>query len=68
MAEEEVVQIAALHLLDEAKDWWFGHLEHAKVTNFSYFFHKLRKNFDVEKTDMCYYSPIILNKLAIILC
>ena len=47
----EVVKIAALHLLDEAEDWWFGHLEHAKVTKYSDFFHKLRKKFDVEKRE-----------------
>ena len=49
VAEEEVVQIAALHLLDESNDWWFGHMEHAKVTKYSDFFHKLRKKFDVRK-------------------
>ena len=48
VTKEEVLQIATLNLLDEAKDWWFGHLEHAKVTKYSYFFHKLRKRFDVE--------------------
>ena len=48
VAEEEVVQIVALHLLDEVEDWLFGHLEHAKVTKYSDFFHKLRKRFDVE--------------------
>ena len=50
----EVVQIAALHLLDEAEYWWFGYLEHAKVTKYSDFFHKLRKNFDVRKIEMCH--------------
>jgi len=54
VAEEEIVQITALHLLDEAEDWWFGHLEHAKVTKYLDFFHKLRKKFDVEKTELCY--------------
>ena len=48
MAKEEAVEIAGLHLLDEAKNWWFGHLEHAKVTKYSYFFHKLRNRFDVQ--------------------
>ena len=54
VAEEEVVHIAALHLLDEANDWWFGRMEHAKVTKYSDLFHKLRKEFDVRKPEMCH--------------
>ena len=54
MVEKEVVQIVALHLLGGAKDWWLNHMEHAKVTKYSYFFHKLRKKFDVKKTRMCH--------------
>ena len=50
MAEEEAIQIAALHLLDEAEYWWFGHLAHAKVTKYSDLFHKLRKRFDMERS------------------
>ena len=50
MAEEKAVQTVALHLLDESKYCWFGHIEHAKVTKYSYFFHKLRKRFDVERS------------------
>ena len=49
VAEKEVVQIAALHLLGEDNDWWFSHMEHAKVTKYLDFFHKLRKKFDVKK-------------------
>ena len=29
-------------------------MEHAKVTKYSDFFHKLRKKFDVKKIDMCH--------------
>ena len=29
-------------------------MEHAKVTEYSDFFHKLRKKFDVKKTEMCH--------------
>ena len=54
VAEEEVVQIATLHLLGEAKDWWFSHMEHAKVNKYSYLFHKLRKKFDVKKIENGY--------------
>ena len=50
VAEKEVIQIVALHLLGEANDWWFGHMENVKVTKYSDLFHKLRKNFDVKKT------------------
>ena len=49
VAEKEVVQIAALHLYGEANDWWFDHMEHAKVNKYSNLFHELRKNFDVRK-------------------
>ena len=52
VVEKEVVQIATLHLLGGANVWWFSHMEHAKVTKYSYFFHKLRKKFDVKKTEM----------------
>ena len=34
VAEKEVVQIATLRLYGEANDWWFGHMEHAKVTKY----------------------------------
>ena len=54
MAEEEAIQIVALQLLDEVEDWWFGHLEHAKVTKYSDLFHNLRKKFDMEKIELCY--------------
>ena len=32
----------------------FGHMEHARVTKYSDFFHKFRNKFDVKKTEMCY--------------
>ena len=54
VAEEEVVKIAALLLLDEANDWWFGHMEHGKVTKYLYFFHKLRMKFNGRKPEMCH--------------
>ena len=54
VAEEEAMQIATLHLLDEANDWWFGHMENAKVNKYSYLFHKLKKEFDVRKPEMCH--------------
>ena len=50
IAKEEVVQVAALHLLDEANDWWFGHMEHENVSKYLDLFHKLRKKFYVRKT------------------
>ena len=53
VAEGEVVQILALHLLGEANDWWFGHMEHEKVTKYSNFFHNLRKKFYVRKPEIC---------------
>ena len=52
--EKEVVHISALHIQGEANDWWFGHMEHAKVTKYSDFFHKLRKKYNVRKTEMCH--------------
>ena len=54
VAEGEDVQIASFHLLDEANDWWFGHMEHVKVTKYSDLFHKLRKKFDVRKQEICH--------------
>ena len=54
LAKKEVVQIVTLHLLGEAKDLWFGHMEHAKVTKYSDFFHKLRKEFYGRKPEMCH--------------
>jgi len=54
VTEEEVFQIATLHILGEVEDWWFGHIEHAKVTKYLDLFHKLRKEFDEKKTKMSY--------------
>ena len=54
VAEKEVVQIVALHVLGEANDWWFGHMEHVRVTKYSDLFHKLRRKFDVKETYMCH--------------
>ena len=52
VVEKKAFQIAALHLLGEANVWWFSHMEHTKVTNYSDFFHKLRKKFDMRKPEM----------------
>ena len=52
VAEKEVVQIVALHLIGEANVWWFSNMEHVKVTKYSYFFHKLRNNFDMIKLEI----------------
>ena len=54
VVEEVVVQISLLHVLGEANDWWFGHMEHVKVTKYSDLFHKLRKKFNVKKIEMCH--------------
>ena len=51
VVEKEFVQIAALHLQGEANEWWFGHIEHAKVTKYSYFFQRIRKKFDRRKPE-----------------
>ena len=50
VAEREAVEIAAMYLEGEARTWWFSHVIHARVSNFSDFTQKVIKRFDKEKS------------------
>ena len=46
VAEKEAVEIAALHMEDEAFVWWFKPLVHSRVSSFVEFSQGLIKTFD----------------------
>ena len=50
VVEREAVEIAALHLEGEAKNWWFSHMSHARVIAYADFTQRFIKNFDKKKS------------------
>ena len=46
---KEAVEILALHLEGEAYVWWYNHLSHARVNNFTDFTQRLIQTFDGER-------------------
>ena len=50
VAEKEAVEIEALHMEDEASDWWFKPLVHSRVNYFAEFSQRLIQTFDGERT------------------
>ena len=61
VTERKVVYITTLHLEGEAKDWWFSHLSHAKVTSYANLFQILKKRYGGKKLETYHIvtSPII---------
>ena len=51
LAEEEAIEIVALHIEGEANDWWFGRLKHERVTVYVEFTQRLVKRFDRRKLE-----------------
>ena len=50
VAEEEAVEVAALHMEGEASVWWFKPLVHSRVSSFEDFAQRLIQTFDRERT------------------
>ena len=57
MVEKEVVDIVALHLKGEERNWWFNHVRHAKVSSFADFTQRVIKRFDKERSEEEKSSP-----------
>ena len=50
VAGKEEMEIAALHMEDEASIWWFKPLVHSRVSSFAEFTQGLITTFDEERT------------------
>ena len=59
VVEREAVEIATLHLEGEANIWWFSHLSHENVANFSYFTQRLIGKFGEDKSEEEEPSPLL---------
>ena len=61
VTKREVVEIAALHLEGEARDWSFSHFSHMKVSAYVDFIQRLKKKFGRKKPETSHIvtSPII---------
>ena len=61
ISKREAVDFAVLHLEGEARDWWFSHLSHMKVSTYVDFIQRLNKRFGRKKPETYHIvtSPII---------
>ena len=61
ISEREFVEFATLHLEGEARDLWFNHLSHMKVSSYANFIQRMKKKYGRKKPETSHIvtSPII---------